>query len=120
MYFLWAEMDSIQQRASETLLQITYKLIQRSLCHLWTQQVSFSSIAFLFQENAKLINYYSTVNFDEYVQRIRATTEWGGQLEIQALANALRIPIWIYSADAPIIKMGENYKETPLLLAYAA
>lgn len=60
----------------------------------------------------------STVNFDEYVQRIRATTEWGGQLEIQALANALRIPIWIYSADAPIIKMGENYKETPLLLAY--
>jgi OTU domain-containing protein 6 len=58
------------------------------------------------------------VNFDQYVQKIRTTSEWGGQLEIQALSNALKIPIWIYSAEAPVVKMGENYQESPIRLTY--
>jgi len=46
---------------------------------------------------------------------------WGSQLEIQALVNALKVPIEIYSADAPTVKMGEEFgqvDEQPLLLRY--
>lgn len=35
--------------------------------------------------------------------------EWGGQLEIQALCAALGRVIYIYSADAPVLKMGEEH-----------
>lgn len=46
--------------------------------------------------------------YEDYCSRIEDTAEWGGQLELQALSSYLRLPIWIYSADSPILKMGSE------------
>lgn len=45
----------------------------------------------------------------EYCNRIRYTAEWGGQVELQALAHALQVPIVVYSASAPVVTIGEEY-----------
>ena len=34
--------------------------------------------------------------------------EWGGQLELRALSLALNRPIRIYSADSPVMVIGED------------
>jgi OTU domain-containing protein 6 len=39
-------------------------------------------------------------NFANYCERVRSGTEWGGHLEIRALATALQRPIHIYSVAA--------------------
>ena len=49
--------------------------------------------------------------------------EWGGQLEIKALCSSLNRTMMIYSADAPVVIMGEenlasNPSQLPLKLAY--
>ena len=38
--------------------------------------------------------------------------EWGGQLEIRAISDILHIPVYIYDANAPVLKMGEEYLYT--------
>ena len=35
--------------------------------------------------------------------------EWGGQLEIRAISDVLHIPVYIYDANSPVLKMGEEY-----------
>ena len=46
------------------------------------------------------------------------TATWGGQLELGALAHALRRPIRVYSAHLPEVAMGEEYAGEPLRVAY--
>lgn len=58
------------------------------------------------------------VDFDEYCRKVETSNgldgkerwwvEWGGQLELRALSLSLQRPIRIYSADAPVIIMGED------------
>jgi hypothetical protein len=45
---------------------------------------------------------------------------WGSQLEIKALVNQLRVPIHIYTSDAPVVKMGQEFaeEEDELLVAF--
>jgi OTU domain-containing protein 6 len=45
--------------------------------------------------------------FVEYVRKVASLTdaEWGGQLELKALAAALQLPIHVYAADAPLLRM---------------
>ena len=38
-----------------------------------------------------------------------STASWGGQIEIQALSDALRTPVEVYAADQPVLVMGELY-----------
>lgn len=45
--------------------------------------------------------------------------EWGGQLEINAICSFFEITIWVYEANKPILKMGEEFNTSPpLRLAY--
>ena len=37
------------------------------------------------------------------------TACWGGQIEIQALSDALRTPVEVYAAGQPVLTMGEAY-----------
>jgi OTU domain-containing protein 6 len=37
------------------------------------------------------------------------TACWGGQIEIQALSEALKTPIEVYAADQDVLTMGELY-----------
>ena len=46
-----------------------------------------------------------------YVSDVRCTATWGGQLELQALATALEVPIEVYSANMPLVTMGEEYRK---------
>jgi OTU domain-containing protein 6 len=39
-------------------------------------------------------------SYEEYVEKVRASSEWGGHLELRALASALEKTIVVYSADA--------------------
>jgi len=56
--------------------------------------------------------------FEVYCQNINNPAVWGSQLELQALSHVLKSPIYVYSADGPIAKMGESYSGDPLLLSF--
>ena len=57
---------------------------------------------------------------DEYVRAIRETGEWGGHLEILALAKAYKVDINILHGDGQVnqIESGEPMGRGPLWLAY--
>ena len=44
-----------------------------------------------------------------YLSDVESTAAWGGQLELQALATGLRVPIEVFTANAPSVTMGESY-----------
>ena len=57
------------------------------------------------------IHTYRDENFDLYCRKMEDSSgvEWGGQLEIRAISDVLHIPVYIYDANAPVLKMGEEY-----------
>ena len=63
--------------------------------------------------------------FEAYCDKVASETqaEWGGQLEVTALAAALQMPIHVYSADAPILvtngfTAAESTTAVPLKITY--
>jgi OTU domain-containing protein 6 len=57
---------------------------------------------------------------DVYVAKIRDTAEWGGQLELQAVARAYNVDINVLQADGRVekIESGSSSSEDTLWLAY--
>jgi OTU domain-containing protein 6 len=57
---------------------------------------------------------------DAYVAKIRDTAEWGGQLELQAVARAYNVDINVLQADGRVekIESGSSSSEDTLWLAY--
>ncbi|KAL3761462.1 hypothetical protein ACHAW5_001392 [Stephanodiscus triporus] len=47
--------------------------------------------------------------FEEYVNKVRSTSTWGGQLELRALSEGLKCPIVVFSAEGPPLTMGAEY-----------
>ncbi|CAH0479684.1 unnamed protein product [Peronospora belbahrii] len=47
--------------------------------------------------------------FTSYCDRVATTAEWGGQLELRALACALRTPIEVFSAERDVLVMGDEF-----------
>ena len=60
------------------------------------------------------IHVYRDENFDLYCRKMEDSSgvEWGGQLEIRAISDVLHIPVYIYDANSPVLKMGEEYLYT--------
>jgi len=56
--------------------------------------------------------------FAAHCSSVETTAVWGGQLELRALAQALRRPIVVYSADAPVLRMGEAFEGQPLRVTF--
>ncbi|GLD97615.1 hypothetical protein PINS_up006305 [Pythium insidiosum] len=57
--------------------------------------------------------------FEEYCARVANTSDWGGQLELRALACALSTPIQVFAADSDVITMGSEFADRePLQLTY--
>lgn len=50
------------------------------------------------------------VTFESYCQEVESTAAWGGQLELGALAHALKKHIIVYSGDLPEVEMGKEYE----------
>eukprot|EP00271_Cylindrocystis_brebissonii_P000207 TRINITY_DN10248_c2_g2_i1.p1 TRINITY_DN10248_c2_g2~~TRINITY_DN10248_c2_g2_i1.p1 ORF type:complete len:407 (+),score=80.97 TRINITY_DN10248_c2_g2_i1:69-1223(+) len=63
-----------------------------------------------------------SVKFHRYCQEVESSSAWGGQLELEALAHALKKHITVVSADLPDVNMGVQYSEgtsvLPLILSY--
>ena len=57
-------------------------------------------------------------SYANYVERVRNSTDWGGHLELRALATALKRPVVVYSADAAPLRMGEEEDGEDILLSY--
>jgi OTU domain-containing protein 6 len=57
---------------------------------------------------------------DQYTNKIQNTAEWGGQLELQAIARAYGIDINVLQADGRIekIESGNDSKTEPIWLTY--
>lgn len=45
---------------------------------------------------------FCTSQFDDYVDRVRNSADWGGHLELRALSLALQRPIVVYSTGPPL------------------
>mmetsp|Transcript_3997 Transcript_3997/g.5561 ORF Transcript_3997/g.5561 Transcript_3997/m.5561 type:complete len:327 (-) Transcript_3997:283-1263(-) len=57
-------------------------------------------------------------DLQEYCNSVESTAAWGGQLEIQALSQALRLHISIFSAASPTLEMGQEFGNEPLQISY--
>jgi len=53
--------------------------------------------------------------WEAYVRDVESTATWGGQLEIMALAKALKRRIQVFSATMPVVVMGEEFEDAPPL-----
>jgi len=71
------------------------------------------------EDYAPFCEYTNNIKtFDEYVDSVRSSNEWGGHLELRALAEGLRRPIVVYSAAQPKLVMGDDDGSNPVLLSY--
>lgn len=61
---------------------------------------------------------FTEQQYEEYCSKVENTTEWGGQIEIQALSNALKCPIKVLQATASPMVQGEQFSGPPLVLTY--
>ena len=60
------------------------------------------------EEYAPFCEYTDSVaTFDQYVDRVRSSSEWGGHLELRALSEALQRTIIVYSATQPKLILGQ-------------
>lgn len=66
-----------------------------------------------------------TPNFDCYLENVRSSAEWGGHLELRAMAIALKRPIYIYSVQSGLTPLAihENSDDKtigskPIILSY--
>ena len=50
-----------------------------------------------------------SVSYNEYCAKVSSTAEWGGQVELTALVNALHVPITVFSHNSPPLVMGSDY-----------
>mmetsp|Transcript_8971 Transcript_8971/g.12191 ORF Transcript_8971/g.12191 Transcript_8971/m.12191 type:complete len:307 (+) Transcript_8971:198-1118(+) len=110
----------------------------RSLAHSLTPQadrVAESDLAPDFQQLRAQAAAHLRANFDtfapfmegrpgpeayeSYCVRLEETAEWGGNLELQALAGALRRCITVHSVGMPSMEFGEEYKTSEDILHIA-
>lgn len=71
------------------------------------------------EEYAPFCEYTDSITtFDQYVDSVRSSSEWGGHLELRALAEGLKRSIVVYSATQPKLVMGDADDSNPVLLSY--
>mmetsp|Transcript_20244 Transcript_20244/g.34459 ORF Transcript_20244/g.34459 Transcript_20244/m.34459 type:complete len:306 (+) Transcript_20244:82-999(+) len=58
------------------------------------------------------------IDLEAYCSAVESSNDWGGQLEITALAHARKRCIEVFSADAPVLLTGEEYDGPRLQLTY--
>jgi OTU domain-containing protein 6 len=57
-------------------------------------------------------------DLSSYVQKIRETGEWGGQIELQALAKAYNLRICVVQGDGKVTEIGDGDDAQRIWLAY--
>jgi len=70
-------------------------------------------------EYAPFCEYTDTIaTFEQYVDCVRSSSEWGGHLELRAVAEGLKRSIVVYSATQPMLVMDGTDDTNPVLLSY--
>ncbi|CAB3366987.1 Hypothetical predicted protein [Cloeon dipterum] len=60
---------------------------------------------------------FSSEEYSKYCDRVeKDSSEWGGQLELQALSEALSTPIEVLQAEGAPVILGENHRPTAALV----
>ena len=70
----------------------------RSLTADYIQQNKDTLIFYMSNDDGEI---YSDQEFENYCELMRNTKAWGGQVEIQALSNTLKVPIEVLQATGP-------------------
>ena len=58
----------------------------------------------------------SDAEFEAYCDSVAKTNEWGGNLELRALSEALEYPVEVIQADGPVLEFGSQFGEKNVLL----
>lgn len=103
--------DQLSRRNQQTEMQALRKL---AADYMLNHQDDFLP----FLTDSKTGQLYTSDQFIRYCEEIVGTTTWGGHLEIQALSQALQMPIEVYQAHAAVLGIGEEYDSQPILLSY--
>ena len=53
--------------------------------------------------------YDEANDYEDYVDKVRSSSTWGGQLELRALSEGLKRPIVVFSAEGPPLVMGREF-----------
>lgn len=56
-------------------------------------------------------------SYQQYVDRVRSSSDWGGHLELRALSMGLSRGIVVYSATQPKLVLGDE-SDSAVLLSY--
>ncbi|EQC33001.1 hypothetical protein SDRG_09523 [Saprolegnia diclina VS20] len=56
--------------------------------------------------------------FAAYCHRVEHSSDWGGQIELRALAQSLQRPIHVYAAGSDVLVMGDDFSAAPLRVSY--
>ncbi|ORX50770.1 cysteine proteinase [Piromyces finnis] len=70
---------------------------------------------FLLNSNGEL---YTEAEYQRYCDDVEFTSLWGGQLETQAISQALEYPITIIQAESSPIEIGTNFDKEKLFISY--
>lgn len=95
-----------------------YRAVAHQLEYLTQKQVTYQQIRDICANNIQKnrIEYEPFIevsgnvgdDFDTYVEMVRNSSDWGGHIELRALANALKRVIIVYSADAAPLYIGDD------------
>lgn len=92
----------------EVLVQ---ELREKAADHIKANEAQFQP--FLFDENTLTMG-----DIDEYVQKMKSTSEWGGDMEILALAKVYDAPISVLIAGSALHRVNEEGAHQELKLVY--
>lgn len=107
--------NSVKHQLSQQGIQVSVKeLRHKAADHMRTHRNSFRP--FIPTEEGEMI---SDQQFERYCHTLETSKEWGGNLELEALSQALQCPVHVFQADAPIIEFGPQFQHrNTILLSY--
>lgn len=103
--------------ATDSIELLTYQGVREKTSQYMLDHVD-TFLPFLLSDQGELM---SEDQYREYCMRIAKTKEWGGHLELTAIAQFTKKPVHIYQADNKlpiIIEPQEKTKKSPILLSF--
>lgn len=88
---------------------VKHQLVQNGKGFYEVEKLRSLTADYILQNKDTLIFYmsnddgeiYSDLEYENYCEQMRNTKAWGGQVEIQALSNVLKVPIEVLQATGP-------------------
>nr|XP_033492276.1 deubiquitinase OTUD6B [Epinephelus lanceolatus] len=106
--------DQLAQLSQPGVIMSVKELRSRTAEHMRSHADDFMP----FLTNPNTGDMYTTDEFEKYCSDVEHTAAWGGQLELRALTQVLRLPVEVIQADSPTIKIGEEFDSKPITLVY--